>query len=110
MLLHVDASARGQRLTSGLLMPKRSTGGRAARERETGDPPAVQDGGALRGQRRAGKRQDSERNRVVARVSLQWPRPDVAYAACSTAHTSPHRSWNRRRCSAKDTVSFICWR
>ncbi len=57
-----------------------------------------------------GKRQDSERKRAVAHVTLQWPQPDVAYAACSTAHTSPHRSWNRRRCSAKDTVSFICWR
>ncbi len=43
------------------------------------------------------KRQDSERKRAVARVSLRWPLPAGAYAACSTAHTSPHRSWNRRR-------------
>jgi len=43
------------------------------------------------------KRQDSERKRAVARVSLRWPLPAGAYAACSTAHTAPHRSWNRRR-------------
>jgi len=45
----------------------------------------------------ARKRQDSERKRAVARTSLRWPLPDGPYAACSTAHTSPHRSWNRRR-------------
>jgi len=44
-----------------------------------------------------GKRQDSERKRAVARVGLRWLLPAVAYAACSTAHTSSHRSWNRRR-------------
>jgi len=43
------------------------------------------------------KRQDSERNRAAMRVSLRRHLPDVAYAACSTAHTSPHRSWNKRR-------------
>ncbi len=43
------------------------------------------------------KRQDSERKRAVARVILRLPLPAVAYAACSTAHTSPHRSRNRRR-------------
>ncbi len=59
---------------------------------------------------RQGKRQDWERNRAVARVSLPWPLPDGAYAACSTAHTSPHRSTKSRRRSAKDTVSFRCWR
>ncbi len=47
--------------------------------------------------RRARKCQDSERKRAVARVSLRWPLPDDPYAACNTAHTSPHRSWNRRR-------------
>lgn len=57
-----------------------------------------------------GKRQDSERKRAMARVILWWPRLDDAYAACSTAYTSPHRSWNRRRCSDMDTVSFRCWR
>jgi len=54
------------------------------------------------------KRQDSERKRAVARTSLRWPLPDGPYAACSTAHTSPQRSWNRWRCSAKDIVSFMC--
>ncbi len=43
------------------------------------------------------KRQDSERKRAVARGSLRWHLPDLAYAACSAAHTSPQRSWNRRR-------------
>jgi len=43
-----------------------------------------------------GLRQDSERNRAVACVSLPWLGPDGAYAACSTAHTSPHRSWKSR--------------
>ena len=42
-------------------------------------------------------RQDSERNRTVARASLRWCPPDRAYAACSSAHTSPHRSWKSRR-------------
>ncbi len=42
-------------------------------------------------------RQDSERNRAMVRVGWRWPQPDVAYAACSTVHTSPHRSWKRRR-------------
>jgi len=45
----------------------------------------------------AGLRQDSECNGTVAHVSPQSGRSDVAYAAFSTAHTSPHRSWNRRR-------------
>ena len=40
------------------------------------------------------KRQDWERNRSMARVSLWWSRPDRTYAACSSAHTAPHRSWN----------------
>ncbi len=44
-----------------------------------------------------GQRQNSERKRAVARVSLRWSLPDVAYAACGTAHTSPHRSWKRHR-------------
>jgi len=56
------------------------------------------------------KRQDSERSWAVVRVSLRWPLPDGIYAACSSARTAPHCSWNRRRCSAKETVSFICWR
>jgi len=42
-------------------------------------------------------RQDSERNRAMVRVGRRWPRPDVAYAACSTVHTSSHRFWKRRR-------------
>jgi len=58
----------------------------------------------------AGKRQDSERHWAVAHGNKRWPLPDVAYAARRTAHTTPQRSWNRRRCSAKDTVSFMCWR
>ncbi len=37
-------------------------------------------------------RQDSERNYAVVRVSLQAADLIVPYAACSTAHTSPHRS------------------
>ncbi len=41
--------------------------------------------------------QDSERNWVFARVSLRFCSPDRAYAACITVHTSPQRSWNRRR-------------
>ncbi len=53
-------------------------------------------------------RQDSERKQAVAHVRQQGHLPDLAYAACNTAHTSPQRSWNRRRCSAKDTVSFMC--
>ncbi len=32
------------------------------------------------------------------------------YAACSTAHTSPHRSTKSRRWSARETVSFRWWR
>jgi hypothetical protein len=44
-------------------------------------------------------RQDSERNHAVGRVSLQAADLILSYAACSTAHTSPQRSWNRRRCS-----------
>ncbi len=46
---------------------------------------------------RGRKRQDSERKRAVARVSRRGPLPDSPYAACSTAHTSAQRSWNRRR-------------
>jgi len=56
------------------------------------------------------KRQDSERKRAAVRVSLRCPWPDRAYAAGNSAHTAPHRSWNRRRRSARDTVSFKCWR
>jgi len=37
-------------------------------------------------------RQDSERKWAVVRVSLRCYQLDGAYAACSTAHTSPHRS------------------
>ncbi len=55
-------------------------------------------------------RQDSERKRAEARVSSWWPLPAVAYAACSSVHTAPQRSWNKRRCSARDTVSFRYWR
>ncbi len=55
-------------------------------------------------------RQDSERKQAVAHVRLRGHLPDLAYAACSTAHTSPQRSWNRRRCSAKEIVSLMCWR
>ena len=55
-------------------------------------------------------RQDSERSQARERVSLRWVSSDRAYAACSNAHTSPQRSWNKRRCSAKDTVSFRRWR
>ncbi len=44
-----------------------------------------------------GMRQDSERNWIFARVSLRFCAPDRAYAACITVHTSPQRSWNRRR-------------
>jgi len=57
-----------------------------------------------------GLRQDSERKRAEARVSSWWPLPAVAYAACSSVHTAPQRSWNKRRCSARDTVSFRYWR
>ncbi len=57
-----------------------------------------------------GMRQDSERNRTVARASLRWCPPDRAYAACSSAHTSPHRFWKSRRWSARETVSFRCRR
>jgi len=39
-----------------------------------------------------GMRQDSERKWAVVRVSLRCYQLDGAYAACSTAHTSPHRS------------------
>jgi len=53
-------------------------------------------------------RQLSERNQAGARTCLRCCSRDNAYAACSSAHTSPHRSWNRRRCSGKDTVSFMC--
>ena len=42
-------------------------------------------------------RQDSERSQARERVSLRWVSSDRAYAACSTAHTAPQRSWNRRR-------------
>jgi len=56
------------------------------------------------------KRQDSEHNRADEGRGTPWCLLDLAYAACSTAHTSPHRSWNRRRYSAKDTVSVMCWR
>ncbi len=55
-------------------------------------------------------RQDSERKRAVAHVRLRGHLPDLAYAACSTAHTSPHRSAKSRRWSARETVSFRCWR
>jgi len=55
-------------------------------------------------------RQDSERKPAVARASLRCCPSDLAYAACSTPHTATHRSWNRRRCSARDTVSFRWWR
>ncbi len=58
----------------------------------------------------AGMRQEWERKRAVARDGLRSDLPDGAYAACSSAHTSPHRSWNRHRCSARDTVSFRNWR
>ncbi len=37
-------------------------------------------------------RQDSERNHAVGRVSLPAADLILPYAACSTAHTSPHRS------------------
>jgi len=43
------------------------------------------------------KRQDSERKRTVAHVSLWLPLSSITYAACNTAHTAPHRSWNRWR-------------
>jgi len=39
-----------------------------------------------------GMRQDSERNHAVGRVSLPAADLILPYAACSTAHTSPHRS------------------
>jgi len=37
-------------------------------------------------------RQDSEHNHAVGRVSLRAADLILPYAACSTAHTSPHRS------------------
>jgi len=37
-------------------------------------------------------------------------RADGPYAACSTAHTAPHRSVKSRRWSARETVSFRRWR
>ena len=43
------------------------------------------------------KRQDSERTQALARIGLSFPGFDRAYATCSTAHTSSHRSWNRQR-------------
>ncbi len=43
------------------------------------------------------KRQDSERTQALARISPSFPSVDRCYAACNTAHTSPHRSWNKRR-------------
>jgi len=55
-------------------------------------------------------RQDSEHTRAVARVRLRCCPSERADAACSTAHTAPQRSWNRRRCSAKETVSVRWWR
>jgi len=55
-------------------------------------------------------RQDSERNQAVGRVNVLVVDLTSPYAAWSTAHTSPQRSWNKRRCSAKETVSFRCWR
>jgi len=42
-------------------------------------------------------RQDSERKGTVTRVRPQYDPSALAYAACSSAHTSPHRSWNRWR-------------
>jgi len=45
----------------------------------------------------ARKRQDSERTQALARISPSFPSVDRCYAACNTAHTSPHRSWNKRR-------------
>jgi len=57
-----------------------------------------------------GLRQDSERNQAVGRVNVLVVDLTSPYAAWSTAHTSPQRSWNKRRCSAKETVSFRCWR
>lgn len=57
-----------------------------------------------------GMRQDSERTQALARTRSSFPGFDRAYAACSTAHTAPQRSWSRRRCSVKDIVSFMCWR
>ena len=44
-----------------------------------------------------GMRQESERIEALARISPPSPGLDRCYAACSSAHTSPHRSWNRRR-------------
>ncbi len=55
-------------------------------------------------------RQHSEHNWACVRVGMWCCLPDLAYAACSTAHTSPHRSTKSRRWSAKDTVSFMRWR
>jgi len=55
-----------------------------------------------------GMRQNSERNWVSVRVGMWCCLPDLAYAACSTAHTSPHRSAKSSRWSAKETVSVRC--
>jgi len=42
-------------------------------------------------------RQDSERTQAQVRIGLSFPGFDRGYATRSTAHTSSHRSWNRRR-------------
>jgi len=55
-------------------------------------------------------RQDSERKPLLARISPLLSGFDRCYAACSSAHTSPHHSTKRRRWSARGTVSFRCWR
>lgn len=47
---------------------------------------------------------------ALARISSSLAAIDHGYAACSSAHTSPQLSWNRRRWSARETVSFRCSR
>jgi predicted RNA polymerase sigma factor len=65
------------------------------------------DSPVVRLNRAVGMRQDSERTQALARIRPLFPSFDRGYATCSTAHTSPQRSWKSRRWSARETASFM---